>query len=123
MSFWDKVVEFFTWIFQGSKEKREERELMKKYNAQIKVSARNEYVTSKLEQEKRVAREKAKIEANRKIEHIKAGGWLGKAAKAMDNASKNFDGNGKGKKGKKYEPINLFPEPKNQKPIDFSKIL
>jgi len=119
MSFWQKLIAFFTWLFQGNEEARNERNLRKKYEAELKVSSQHEYIKARASQDARVAREKAKIEADRKIEHIKGGGWLGKLSKSIDKPSK-----GSSKVSKPYKPIDLFPESKTKGgPIDIGKLL
>ena len=126
MNFWEKLKAFFTWLFQGNAEARRERSIRKKWDAEIKTHARHEYIKATSAEQSRIATERAKYEADKKIEGIKSGGFLGKIAKGLDNASKNLSDNSKGSKASKpFKPLDLFPSQSKtkEKPFDIGKIL
>lgn len=130
MNFWEKLKAFFTWLFQGNAEARKERSIRKKWEAEIKTHANHEYIKATSAEQTRIATERAKYEADKKIESIKSGGFLGKIAKGLDNASKNLSDNSKGnskgsKVSKPFKPLDLFPSQTKtkEKPFDIGKIL
>ena len=124
----DKIKNFFTWLFRGSAETQAARADRKAHENVIKKFEDEAYWQAKKEQALVLSEAKAKYETEQKIKNIKEGGWIGKIAKGLDNASKNMAENSKGGKGKSkgYQPMDLFgSEPtksKKAKPLDFSDI-
>jgi len=61
-----------SWVSDKLDEIKEDRKIKNEYNKQTKVKAREQYLMEKQEQELRIAKERAKIEADAKLKSIKA---------------------------------------------------